>query len=508
MKNDHAALKYQILLMLQQNGPLTETEITHRLADIIGMDEEELDECYENRPNDKVFYKCVAIDEQDLKAAGLVEFSGNYGLSITDIGARALVDNEKTRRIEYDYLLQFKEMIKGTKILDYSDIKYGILRVNSGEIAENLPVYYYPIFIRDVNNPEVEDEKKHMHLSVRNRIDGFTAIYKRNKVKIGDTIEMGLMREEINNETKYILKVSFRKGKDAREEVADNVDKHLKELKETIIATQDMIKKLEFFFYKNEINVRAEIVERILKVLDWSFPAVQREQKGRGSIKVDFALYKPEGKYKKCKALIEVKSMDTIIDKDDSNLQLMQYLKDERFSSVPVGILTNGRTWIIYDRKGNEIKRTDIVSNEIKEEILPFFNCLHFDEIENLENMEHSPSPHFKHESSKEIEISFKKSGSIRSKNASEVFREFIRKKIDDNGCIVDKVLELQNNNYFSIEILSKKGDKINKCKTTNGETWYINVDTNTDRKLMIIKQIISEAKIEAEIIGGSTDFQ
>ena len=291
-------MKYQILLMLQQNGPLTETEITHRLADIIGMDEEELDECYENRPNGKVFYKSVAIDEQDLRAAGLVEFSGNYGLCITDIGARALVDNEKTRRIEYDYLLQFKVMFKGSKALDYSDIKYGILRVNSGEIAENLPVYHYPIFIRDVNNPEVEDEKKHMHLSVRNRIDGFTAIYKRNKVKIGDIIEMGLTRVEINNETKYILKVSFRKRKVAREEVADYVDKHLKELKETIIATQDMIKKLEFFFYKNEINVRAEIVERILKVLDWSFPAVQREQKGRGSIKVDFALYKPEGKYK------------------------------------------------------------------------------------------------------------------------------------------------------------------------------------------------------------------
>ena len=67
-KNDRAALRYQILLMLQQNGPLTETEITHRLDDIIGMDEEELDECYENCPNDKVFYKCVAIYEQDLKA--------------------------------------------------------------------------------------------------------------------------------------------------------------------------------------------------------------------------------------------------------------------------------------------------------------------------------------------------------------------------------------------------------------------------------------------------------
>ncbi len=114
-KNDHAALKYQILLMLQQNGPLTETEITHRLADIIGMDEEELDECYENRPNDKVFYKSVATNEQHLKAAGLVEFFGNYGHRITDSGTLALVDNETTGRIEYGYLRQFPEYCKWIK---------------------------------------------------------------------------------------------------------------------------------------------------------------------------------------------------------------------------------------------------------------------------------------------------------------------------------------------------------------------------------------------------------
>lgn len=114
-KNDHAALKYQILLMLQQNGPLTETEITHRLADIIGMDEEELDECYENRPKDKVFYKSVATNEQHLKAAGLVEFFGNYGHRITDSGTRALVDNETTGRIEYGYLRQFPEYCKWIK---------------------------------------------------------------------------------------------------------------------------------------------------------------------------------------------------------------------------------------------------------------------------------------------------------------------------------------------------------------------------------------------------------
>lgn len=106
-KNDHAAMKYQILLMLQQEGPLTPTEITERLAGIIGMDDDEFDERYEGRPNDKVFYKSVATNEQHLKAAGLLDFLGKPGHCITFEGIQALMDNEASRQIEYSYLRQF-----------------------------------------------------------------------------------------------------------------------------------------------------------------------------------------------------------------------------------------------------------------------------------------------------------------------------------------------------------------------------------------------------------------
>ncbi|MBR3579140.1 MAG: winged helix-turn-helix domain-containing protein [Bacteroidales bacterium] len=108
-KNDHAAMKYQILLMLQQEGPLTPTEITERLAGIIGMDDEEFDERYEGRPHDKVFYKSVATNEQHLKAAGLLDFLGKSGHCITFEGIQALMDNETSRQIEYSYLRQFPE---------------------------------------------------------------------------------------------------------------------------------------------------------------------------------------------------------------------------------------------------------------------------------------------------------------------------------------------------------------------------------------------------------------
>ena len=58
--------------------------------------------------------------------------------------------------------------ITGKKTLDYSDVTYGIIRINDGDIAKNLPTLYRPIIIVDEKGVEYE---KRMHLSVANRID-------------------------------------------------------------------------------------------------------------------------------------------------------------------------------------------------------------------------------------------------------------------------------------------------------------------------------------------------
>ena len=71
------------------------------------MDDDEFDERYEGRPNDKVFYKSVATNEQHLKAAGLLDFLGKSGHCITFEGIQALMDNEASRQINYSYLRQF-----------------------------------------------------------------------------------------------------------------------------------------------------------------------------------------------------------------------------------------------------------------------------------------------------------------------------------------------------------------------------------------------------------------
>ena len=410
-----------------------------------------------------------------------------------------------------------------TKTLDHSDVKYGILRINSGEIASCLPTFYYPITVHDDKNNE--DYKRHMHLSVRNRIDGFTNIYKTNSVVEGDTIIMQLQKEDEDGKTKYILQVSFQKreksdtGEIIKEQwrnVPNNgelTNKEKKELEQEIEAIKDKIKIREYYFYRNEANVRAEIVERILAKLKWSFPELEREVKGYGlkeegdrNIKVDYALYdKPAQEPQTCKALIEVKSIDVSFDKEDSMKQLKGYLDDLRFKSVPIGILTNGRTWIIYKRVKSEqsenettniqeIMRTDITVDGA----YSFFEWLRIGKIEELIDKGTTSIDCVNNQEefdNKGITIKYDKDNVkiISDNNASEAFRQFVKKEIKI-------VYALQEDNRFPTKILidKKKGDKINVVKTPDGKEWSINTYSDTHQKLMLIKQIITEGNIEA----------
>ena len=394
------------------------------------------------------------------------------------------------------------------KALDYSDVKYGILRINNGDIANNLPTFYYPIIVHDDKNNK--DYKRHMHLSVRNRIDGFTKIYQSHKVVEGDTIIMKLKYAE--EDGKYILNVSFQKRdksdlgefiKKQGRNVPNNEELtygEKDELKQEIKAITDKIKTREYYFYRNEANVRAEVVERILAKLKWSFPELEREVKGYGNVKVDYALYdKPAQESQTCKALIEVKSIDVTFDKDDSMQQLKRYLNDERFISVPIGILTNGRTWIIYKRvksesesiKLQEIMRTDITTDGA----FAFFEWLQIAKIGKLADREaqliHSVNNQEEYDN-KGITIKYDddKMSIISNNNASEAFRQFIKKQINE-------VMSLQNDNRLPINIIEKNGNKINMVKTPDGMR-YINTYSDTYQKLMLIKQIITEGHIEA----------
>ena len=108
-KIDHGKLKYQVLSILNEKGPLTEKEIVYKLANYFHLSEEEREERYAKYPSAKVFYKIVASNEERLRFAGLEEFT-LQGHKITQRGLNALNENHGT--ISYSYLKKFPEYRK------------------------------------------------------------------------------------------------------------------------------------------------------------------------------------------------------------------------------------------------------------------------------------------------------------------------------------------------------------------------------------------------------------
>ena len=399
--------------------------------------------------------------------------------------------------------------ISGTKILDYSDVTYGILRVNRSEIANFLPTLYYPITVHD--NAKNKDYNKHMHLSVRNRIDGFTEIYKDNKVKEGDSIIMELHKEHENGNPKYVLKVSFKKNEIILNDQnkRQQRDEELRsELQEEILAIQGKIKECGAYFDSNETNVRAELVEYILNILGWSFPYLAREVKaGEKNSKVDIALFDGNHEREQCKALIETKALGVSYNEGhfEQLTKYFNYFSDKKNIFVPIGILTNGRTWILYrnyrDRFGMKLlkwKHIDIVSDDISD-ILFYFNRLRKENVDELiEEMtrelaleEHLYSESDKYINGSNIIIKYSDgSEDICGKNATDTFKLFIERHFDD-------VKRLQYEEFFDIISNDHPFSKFISINV-GGKHWYINTNNDTQEKRSIIDYVIGRCDIKA----------
>ena len=83
----------------------------------------------------------------------------------------------------------------------------------------------------------------------------------------------------------------------------------------------------------------------------------------------------------------------------------------------------------------------------------------------------------------------------ISEKNATETFKRFIKEHLED-------VIRLQDENRFSVTILSTKADELRNSSpvTHKDKTYYITGDYSTCLKRMIIKQIINELDLNAAV--------
>ena len=253
---------------------------------------------------------------------------------------------------------------------------------------------------------------------------------------------------------------------------------------------QALISKYTYLFCNNEMNVRVEIVEPILKALGWDFLDLNREKTCHGR-RSDYALYK-DGK---CFLVIEVKSIEKDLNKCDE-IQLFNYVS--RLHAF-YGILTNGHIWQIRDEEGIVTKSIDLINSGV-EKIEAFFRC--FDK--NVFCQDPQKDSKFCESTNWNQPFIIKESDSMIKKSCStDTFVEYIKKHIDI-------VFALQQNNRFEKVVVSanKNDFKTKKNKTRNepasikyeGKTLYITKDHNTYFKRFVIQQIIVEGNVDATI--------
>ena len=253
---------------------------------------------------------------------------------------------------------------------------------------------------------------------------------------------------------------------------------------------QTLVSKYTYLFCNNEMNVRIEIVEPILKALGWGFLDLNRE-KTCYSRRADYALNK-DGK---CFLVIEVKSIEKDLNKCDE-IQLFNYVS--RLNAF-YGILTNGHIWQIRDNKeGIVIKSIDLINSE-NGKIESFFKC--------FEKNDFCKAPKkdtiFCESTDWNLPFCIQESDfRINKTNPTDTFVEFIKKHID-------LVIKLQQNNRFEKTVVSANKDDF---KTKNGnlrktqkikyqqKPLYITKDHNTYFKRFVIQQIIVEGNINATI--------
>lgn len=167
-------------------------------------------------------------------------------------------------------------------------------------------------------------------------------------------------------------------------------------LEKTIDNIKDSFKKYEWYYRSYEANVRADLVDPILKTIGWAPPYIHREEDG-----MDYLLYGDEYfNTKSPKMVIEVKKYceqlrstgggKTPIKYDNEQDQIIEYCKRENVQAK-VGLLTNGIRWCLYlENSNNEYQYSGEINivYSYSKSIYRFFNLLSRAEFENTSQLD------------------------------------------------------------------------------------------------------------------------
>ena len=242
-----------------------------------------------------------------------------------------------------------------------------------------------------------------------------------------------------------------------------------------------LLGKYPWRYFRSEENVRAEIIEPILKVLGWEIPNLEREYD-----KIDFVLVKN----KKMRAIIEAKSLNG----QETNNQLLKYINKKNCPNI--AILTNGLEWqIVRLDDNNTIRCYKTVSIEKYNDLdtLSFFKLLLYDKIENIgkdvpktTNINLWTLTKIYKERSFRVDNIKDSTKSITGRYMKDVFVEFIK-------CL-DEWDYLYNGTIFVYPVVMKKNELPPRRKSSypvGKKPYYINTDKRNFDKRVAIAQII-----------------
>jgi hypothetical protein len=152
------------------------------------------------------------------------------------------------------------------------------------------------------------------------------------------------------------------------------------ELKNAIERIKYNFKRFEWYYRLYEENVRAEMIEPILKVLGWTAPFVRREERNMDYLLSDEKYINKKGN----KLVIEVKKYQEQLYSCGEKMELMNESQLQEYcrQEFPLaGILTNGIRWCLYAGNGYEYKgEIDIRNTEI-EDCIRFFKAISIKEF-------------------------------------------------------------------------------------------------------------------------------
>ena len=265
--------------------------------------------------------------------------------------------------------------------------KYYNLKINKSGDYKNLRFFIYA-------NDFFNDHKKLTNKDVDTK-EGITYQINGNIVKIDISKDYYLnhpSKQTISPKTSPIDKNDIT-GEKAQKDAELKQIEYDEPFKNSIIkligesdanGLRKIFKENEWCFRASEENVRAELIDPILKLLGWSIPYLRREDHHR-----DYALCREKyaGKYS-TQIIIEAKKFKEQLLKDDEdsntpkNEQLSDYLDR---AEIHYGIFTNGIRWCLFNKKKylGEINIKEIA--EDGDAISKFFKLISFDFIKNNE---------------------------------------------------------------------------------------------------------------------------